>query len=80
MCREAKLPILVFNYKRDGAIERAIAGHPIGTVGERVASVIGHRSLVDWPRSRHGLDRRMAFHYHRLNAEPMTNDLTSDKP
>ena len=32
MCRLAKLPILVFNYKQDGAIERAIAGHPIGTV------------------------------------------------
>jgi uridylate kinase len=32
MCRQAKLPILVFNYKRDGAIEKAIAGHPIGTV------------------------------------------------
>ena len=29
------LPILVFNFKRDGNIERAIAGHPIGTlVGE----------------------------------------------
>jgi uridylate kinase len=35
LCREGRLPILVFNYKRDGAIERAIAGHPIGTlVGE----------------------------------------------
>ena len=32
MCRQAKLPILVFNYKQDGAIEKAIAGHPIGTV------------------------------------------------
>lgn len=32
MSREAKLPILVFNYKREGNIERAIAGHPIGTV------------------------------------------------
>jgi uridylate kinase len=32
MCRVAKLPILVFNYKQDGAIERAIAGHPIGTL------------------------------------------------
>ena len=31
-CREAKLPILVFNFKRDGNIERAIAGHPIGTI------------------------------------------------
>ncbi len=32
MCREAKLPILVFNYKQDGTIEKAIAGHPIGTL------------------------------------------------
>ena len=32
MCRQAKLPILVFNYKAEGAIERAIAGHPIGTI------------------------------------------------
>jgi uridylate kinase len=32
MCRQAGLPILVFNYKAEGAIERAIAGHPIGTV------------------------------------------------
>lgn len=32
MCRLAKLAILVFNYKQDGAIERAIAGHTIGTI------------------------------------------------
>jgi uridylate kinase len=32
MCRLAKLPILVFNFKREGNIERAIAGHPIGTL------------------------------------------------
>src|SRR6516225_672067 len=32
LCREAALPILVFNFKREGNIERAIAGHPIGTV------------------------------------------------
>ena len=32
MCRLAKLPILVFNYKRDGAIEKAIAGQRIGTI------------------------------------------------
>ena len=32
MCRLAKLPILVFNYKQDAAIERAIAGHPLGTL------------------------------------------------
>ena len=31
MCREGKLPILVFNFKREGNIERAIAGQPIGT-------------------------------------------------
>jgi uridylate kinase len=32
LCRKAKLPILVFNFKREGNIERAIAGHPIGTL------------------------------------------------
>jgi uridylate kinase len=32
MCRDAKMPILVFNFKREGNIERAIAGHPIGTL------------------------------------------------
>ena len=32
MCREAKLPILVFNFKDEGNIERAIAGHSIGTL------------------------------------------------
>src|SRR5881398_3654489 len=32
MCRDAKLPILVFNYTQDGAIERAVAGHPVGTI------------------------------------------------
>ena len=32
MCFEAKLPILVFNYKADRAIERAIAGQKIGTL------------------------------------------------
>src|SRR5712692_794021 len=32
LCREAKLPILVFNFKREGNIERAIAGHPLGTI------------------------------------------------
>ena len=32
LCCEAKMPILVFNFKREGNIERAIAGHPIGTV------------------------------------------------
>jgi uridylate kinase len=32
LCREGKLPILVFNFKREGNIERAIAGQPIGTL------------------------------------------------
>jgi uridylate kinase len=32
MCQRAKLPILVFNYKRENAIEKAIAGERIGTV------------------------------------------------
>jgi uridylate kinase len=32
LCREARLPILVFNFKQKGNIERAIAGHPIGTL------------------------------------------------
>ena len=31
MCMENALPILVFNFKREGNIERAIAGEPIGT-------------------------------------------------
>jgi uridylate kinase len=32
MCREAKLPIFVFKFKRDRAIERAVAGMSIGTL------------------------------------------------
>jgi uridylate kinase len=32
MCRQAALPILVFNYKRENAIEKAVAGQAIGTV------------------------------------------------
>src|SRR6516225_6980027 len=32
LCREGKMPILVFNFQREGNIERAIAGHPIGTL------------------------------------------------
>jgi uridylate kinase len=32
LCRLAKLPILVFNFKLEGNIERAIAGHTIGTL------------------------------------------------
>lgn len=32
MCQEARLAILVFNYKADRAIERAVAGHAVGTL------------------------------------------------
>ena len=32
LCRDEKMPILVFNFKREGNIERAIAGHQIGTL------------------------------------------------
>jgi len=32
LCQEAGMPILVFNFKREGNIERAIAGHRIGTL------------------------------------------------
>src|SRR5262245_5663350 len=31
-CREGRLPILVFNFGTEGNIERAIAGHPLGTL------------------------------------------------
>lgn len=31
MCLDNQLPILVFNFKKEGNIERAIAGEPIGT-------------------------------------------------
>jgi len=32
MCQEAKLPILVFDYKRERAIEKAVSGLPMGTL------------------------------------------------
>ncbi|MSR30466.1 MAG: UMP kinase [Gemmataceae bacterium] len=32
LCREGRMPILVFNFKSEGNIERAIAGHTIGTL------------------------------------------------
>ena len=31
MCMENDLPILVFNFKKEGNIERAVLGEPIGT-------------------------------------------------
>jgi uridylate kinase len=35
LCQEGRMPILVFNFKREGNIERAVAGERIGTlVGE----------------------------------------------
>ena len=34
LCKAGKLPIRVFNFKREGSIERAIAGQPIGTLVE----------------------------------------------
>jgi len=37
MCRDGKLPILVFSYKQEGNIERAIAGQPIGTLVSEMA-------------------------------------------
>ncbi len=32
LCMEHKLPIIVFNFKREGNIERAVAGEPVGTI------------------------------------------------
>src|SRR4051812_5215067 len=34
LCKTARLPILVFDFKKEGNIERAIAGHAIGTIVE----------------------------------------------
>ena len=34
LCKQTKLPILVFNFKKEGNIERAVAGHPVGTIIE----------------------------------------------
>jgi len=31
LCREHGMPILVFNFKQDGNIVRAVAGEPVGT-------------------------------------------------
>jgi uridylate kinase len=32
MCLEGKIPILVFNFKRPGNIERAVLGQKLGTL------------------------------------------------
>jgi uridylate kinase len=34
LCQKGKLKILVFDYKKERAIEKAIAGHPVGTLVE----------------------------------------------
>ena len=34
LCKQTKLPILVFNFKKEGNIERAIAGQAVGTIIE----------------------------------------------
>lgn len=39
-CMEHDLPILVFNYRQDGNIERAVRGEPIGTRVSRESSVV----------------------------------------
>jgi uridylate kinase len=43
-CMEHGMPILVFNYRRDGNIERAVAGERVGTlVGGRPEGVLAER-------------------------------------
>jgi uridylate kinase len=39
-CMEHDLPILVFNYRQDGNIERAVRGERIGTLVSRKSSVV----------------------------------------
>ncbi len=40
-CMEHDLPILVFNFKTEGNIERAVAGERIGTIISRDATLGG---------------------------------------
>jgi uridylate kinase len=42
---EHGMPILVFNYRRDGNIERAVAGERVGTLlgGRAEGAVVGER-------------------------------------
>jgi len=42
MCMENNLPILVFNFKKEGNIERAVMGDPIGTWVSNVPRPRGH--------------------------------------
>jgi uridylate kinase len=39
-CMEHDLPILVFNYRQDGNIERAVRGERIGTLVSRSSNVV----------------------------------------
>jgi uridylate kinase len=41
LCRQANLPILVFNFKREGNIERAVAGQLIGTLVTETTAMAG---------------------------------------
>ncbi len=60
MCMENGLPILVFNFKREGNIERAIAGEPIGTwVSNKPRPGRPSATVLDARPSRHR-DRRLA--------------------
>jgi len=42
MCMENNLPILVFNFKKEGNIERAVMGDPIGTWVSNAPRPRGH--------------------------------------
>ena len=39
LCRDNRLPILVFNMQEEGAIERAVLGEPVGTLVDSDAAV-----------------------------------------
>lgn len=49
MCLDNKLPILVFNFKKEGNIERAIAGEPIGTWVSNLARPQRQETPTDRP-------------------------------
>ena len=49
-CMEHDLPILVFNYRKDGNIERAVRGEDIGTL---VSSQV-HGEEIDSPQRHRG--------------------------
>jgi uridylate kinase len=51
-CREANLPILVFNFQQEGNIERAIAGQPIGTLVNAQGHAAGETNAKAQPKTR----------------------------